>query len=188
MSIKLASGSPRRSQLLKEAGFEFEILKIVVDESFPQSMPVKDIPLFLAQKKMQEANNFRKDNDIIITADTVVILEDTVINKPFDSDDAFSILRNLSGNMHLVVSGVCIATSTYQYDLEVTTKVYFDTMTDDEIKFYIKNYKPFDKAGAYAIQEWIGINKITKIEGDYYNVVGFPMSKIYPILKTLLEG
>lgn len=187
MQIKLASGSPRRSQLLKDAGFAFEILKIDVEEDFPETMPVVDIPLFLAQKKMLEANKNRSGEEIIITADTVVILENRIINKPIDQADAIAILNDLSGKMHLVVSGVCIATSTYQYDLEVTTKVYFDSMTEEEIKFYVDNYKPFDKAGAYAIQEWIGINKITKIEGDYYNVVGFPMSKIYPILKTLME-
>ncbi len=188
MQIKLASGSPRRSQLLNDAGFAFEILKIDVEESFPETMPVTEIPLFLAQKKMSVANKNRSGEEIIITADTVVILEDRIINKPIDQADAIAILNDLSGKMHLVVSGVCIATSTHQYDLEVTTKVYFDSMTEEEIKFYVDNYKPFDKAGAYAIQEWIGINKITKIEGDYYNVVGFPMSKIYPILKTLIEG
>jgi len=188
MQIKLASGSPRRSQLLKEAGFAFEILKIDVEESFPESIPVNDVPLFLAQKKMFEANKSRSEDDIIITADTVVILENKIINKPLDEADAIAILTDLSGKMHLVVSGVCIATSTHQYDLEVTTKVYFDSMNEAEIIYYVKNFQPFDKAGAYAIQEWIGINKIVKIEGDYYNVVGFPMSKIYPILTTLMEG
>ena len=187
MHIVLASGSPRRSQLLKDAGFEFEILKMDVDESFSDTIPVKDVPLCLAQKKMQEAIKSRREGEIIITADTVVILENKIINKPLDEADGKKILQDLSGKMHLVVSGVCIATPTYQYDLEVTTKVYFDTITEEEIQFYLTHFKPYDKAGAYAIQEWIGITKITKIEGDYYNVVGFPMSKIYPVLKTLME-
>lgn len=188
MKIILASGSPRRSQILKDAGFAFEVLKMDVEESFPDTMPVDEIPIFLARKKMVEALKLSSEEAILITADTAVILENTIINKPFDSDDAFTMLRSLSGKMHEVISGVCIATSTNQYELEVTTRVYFDTLSDDEIKYYLKEFKPYDKAGAYAIQEWIGINKITKIEGDYYNVVGFPMSRIYPVLKTLLEG
>ncbi len=185
MKIILASGSPRRSQILQDAGFDFEILKMDVEESFPDTMPVAEIPIFLAKKKMEAAIQLNTEEAIIITADTAVIHENTIINKPYDSDDAFTMLRSLSGKMHLVISGVCITTPTQQFELEVTTKVYFDTLTDDEIKYYLKTFKPYDKAGAYAIQEWIGINKITKIEGDYYNVVGFPMSKIYPILTEL---
>lgn len=129
----------------------------------------------LANRKMEKAKTLCQSEDIIITADTVVILENKIIGKPIDRRDAVAILKALSGKQHKVVSGVCIALGERQYDLEITTKVYFDTLTDAEIDFYIDKYQPYDKAGAYAIQEWIGINKITRIEGDYYNVVGFPM-------------
>ncbi|MBC8045592.1 MAG: septum formation protein Maf [Fimbriimonadaceae bacterium] len=182
MKIILASGSPRRKQILTEAGFEFEVLKLDVDESFPADMPVADVPLFLAKKKMQEAKQHVQENAIIITADTVVILHETIINKPIDSEDAKNILRKLSGTMHEVISGVCILKDQKEIYIESLTKVFMHALTEEEITFYISTYKPFDKAGAYAIQEWIGLNKIYKIEGDYYNVVGFPMSDIYSIL------
>jgi len=185
MGIILASGSPRRKQILDDAGFEFSIISPDVDESFAEDVDVDSVPLMLANLKMEKAKTLCQPNDIIITADTVVILENKIIGKPIDRNDAVAILKALSGKQHKVVSGVCIAQGERQYDLEVTTRVYFDTLTDAEVDFYIDKYQPYDKAGAYAIQEWIGINKITRIEGDYYNVVGFPMSKIFPVLSAL---
>ncbi len=185
MGIILASGSPRRKQILGDAGFEFSIISPDVDESFAEDVDVDSVPLMLANRKMEKAKTLCQPNDIIITADTVVILENKIIGKPIDRNDAVAILKALSGKQHKVVSGVCIAQGERQYDLEVTTRVYFDTLTDAEVDFYIDKYQPYDKAGAYAIQEWIGINKITRIEGDYYNVVGFPMSKIFPVLSAL---
>ncbi len=185
MSIVLASGSPRRSQLLADAGFTFSIIKPDVDESFGDEIPVDEVPLMLANKKMAVAKTMCQPTDIIITADTVVILENVIIGKPKDRDDAIAILTALSGKAHTVVSGVCIAHGERQYDIDVSTKVHFAVLTQSEIAFYIDTYKPYDKAGAYAIQEWIGINKIMRIEGDYYNVVGFPMSKIFPVLSVL---
>ncbi len=185
MGIVLASGSPRRKQILGDAGFEFSIISPDVDESFSDDIAVEIVPLMLANRKMEKAKTLCQPNDIIITADTVVILENKIIGKPIDRNDAIAILKALSGKQHKVVSGVCIAQGERQYDLEVTTHVYFDSLTDAEIDFYIDAYQPYDKAGAYAIQEWIGINKITRIEGDYYNVVGFPMSKIFPVLSAL---
>lgn len=187
MSIVLASGSPRRSQLLGDAGFTFTVIKPEVDESFDAVIPVMDVPLIIANNKMAVAKTMCRTNDIIITADTVVVLEDTIIGKPTDRDDAIRILKALSGKMHTVVSGVCISQGTRQYDITVSTKVYFDVLQETEIHYYLDKYQPYDKAGAYAIQEWIGINKITRIEGDYYNVVGFPMSKIFPVLSALLD-
>ncbi|MBK8342155.1 MAG: Maf family protein [Bacteroidetes bacterium] len=168
-----------------DAGFEFSIISPDVDESFAEDVDVDSVPLMLANRKMEKAKTLCQPNDIIITADTVVILENKIIGKPIDRNDAVAILKALSGKQHKVVSGVCIAQGERQYDLEVTTRVYFDTLTDAEVDFYIDKYQPYDKAGAYAIQEWIGINKITRIEGDYYNVVGFPMSKIFPVLSAL---
>lgn len=188
IKIILASSSPRRSQILKEAGFEFEILKIDVDELFDAAMSINQVPLYLAKKKMFAAKQLIKNDSIIITADTVVILENSIIGKPENEEDAFRILKALSGKMHSVITGVCIRRNEIELEVESITKVYFETVTDEEINFYLQNYKPYDKAGAYAIQEWIGINKISKIEGDYYNVVGFPMSKIYPVLMELKES
>ena len=188
MKILLASASPRRSQILKEAGFDFEILKIDVDESFPDSMPVPEVPVYLAKKKMEEAKKYLNAENLIITADTVVILGDEIINKPLDTDDAFRMLEKLAGKTHTVISGVCISTMNEDFIFEDRTDVVFENMTEEEIKFYIDNYKPFDKAGSYAIQEWIGLNKIARIEGNYFNVVGFPMSKVYPILRQLLAA
>lgn len=185
-SIILASGSPRRSQILATAGFEFSIIKPEVDEVFSSEMPVMEVPLYLAGIKMDAALSMVAQDAIVITADTVVILDEQIIGKPKDEEDAFSILKCLSGKMHLVVSGVCLQYKGTRYDIDVTTKVYFDVMTDTEIRRYLETCKPYDKAGAYAIQEWIGMNKITRIEGDYYNVVGFPMSKIYPVLTALM--
>lgn len=185
-SIILASASPRRSQILEAAGFTFTVVKPDVEEVFDPAMPVMEVPLYLAGLKMDAARKMVADDALIITADTVVILNEQLIGKPVDEPDAFRILRALSGNMHLVVSGVCLYYKGNQYDIDVTTKVYFDHLTDVEIHAYLDTCKPYDKAGAYAIQEWIGMNKISRIEGDYYNVVGFPMSKIYPVLTALL--
>jgi len=185
MKLILASSSPRRSQILKDAGFEFEVLKKHVDESFPENMPVRQVPLFLAKKKMQEMKNDLPQDAVIITADTAVILGDEIINKPADRDDAFAMLKKLSGRMHEVISGVCISAPGGDNLIEDITKVYFETLTDAEINYYLDTCQPYDKAGAYAIQEWIGLNKIAKIEGDYYNVVGFPMNRVYKVLKGM---
>jgi len=186
-SVILASGSPRRSDILATAGFTFTVIKPDVDEVYPSTMPVREVPAYLAGIKMDAAMQMVNQDAIVITADTVVILDEQIIGKPKDAEDAFSILRRLSGNMHLVVSGVCMQYKDVRYDIDVTTKVYFDVLTDTEIRNYLETCKPYDKAGAYAIQEWIGMNKISRIEGDYYNVVGFPMSKIYPVLTALLS-
>ncbi len=187
MPIVLASGSPRRSQILKDAGFDFTVLSLDVDERFPAGMPAVNVPLMLAQRKMQAAQQHVFPEDIIITADTVVVLEDTIIGKPEDRNDAFGILRSLSGKKHTVITGICIAKGHTHVDIEVSTAVYFESLSDEEIGFYLDTFQPYDKAGAYAIQEWIGMNKISRIEGDYYNVVGFPMSKIFPVLNTFLS-
>lgn len=184
MKIILASGSPRRKQILADAGFEVEILRIDVEENYPEDMPVSEVPEYLANKKMQEAERHCKTDDIIITADTVVILDEEIIGKPTDAEDAKNILRKLSGKMHTVISGVCVHRNGNIHSFSNYTKVYVLALNEQEIDFYISKYKPFDKAGAYAIQEWIGINKIDKIEGSYYNVVGFPMSDIYAILMS----
>jgi len=183
MKIILASGSPRRRDILTAAGFTVELLKIDVDESFPANIPVRQVPMYLAKKKMQKAMQHMVDNLPLITADTVVILDNEIINKPADTEDAANMLQKLSGRTHEVITGVCILKNGKEECIEAVTNVSMNRLTDDEIRFYINTYKPFDKAGAYAIQEWIGLNKISRIEGDYYNVVGFPMSLVYAMLK-----
>lgn len=182
MKITLASASPRRKQILTEAGFEVGILKIHVEEDFPENIPVEKVPEFLAKKKMKEAVKHVSTNETVLTADTIVVLNGEIIGKPADEDDAKNILQKLSGNMHQVISGVCIRKNNAEICFDAITKVYMHSLTQAEIDFYISQYKPFDKAGAYAIQEWIGLNKIYKIEGDYYNVVGLPISEVYRVL------
>lgn len=177
----LASNSPRRQQLLREAGFDFEVKTKDVDESYPAEMLPAEVAKFLAVKK---AAAYRKDlnNEIIITADTVVKLGDNILGKPSDYEDARRMLKALSGTSHEVITGVCIASSKNDIILEDTTLVYFKELTDYEIDFYITNYRPYDKAGAYGIQEWIGMTGIEKIEGSYFNVVGLPVHKVYNAL------
>lgn len=187
MRIILASASPRRRQILQDAGFDFNVLSLDVEESFPAGLDALQVPAFLASKKMFAAKHHVRDNDaMIITADTVVILQDEIIGKPESETDAENILRKLSGNMHTVITAVCIFHNGEEILIESATKVFFAPLSNEEITQYIEQYKPLDKAGAYAIQEWIGLNKILRIEGDYYNVVGFPMSKVYPYLKDAL--
>lgn len=185
--IILASGSPRRKQILKDAGFRYEILSLDVEETFPPDMDVLQVPAFLATKKMYYACHLiPEDEALIITADTVVILDGEIIGKPLDEQDARHILRKLSGKTHQVITAVCLRNGEQEQCFESTTKVNMLPMTDEEISNYVDTARPLDKAGAYAIQEWIGLNKISSIEGDYYNVVGFPMSKIYPELQRYL--
>ena len=182
--VILASNSPRRKELLAGLGVEYEVRTLPdVDESFAEDIAVDAVPLMLANKKMEKAKTLCQPNDIIITADTVVILDNKIIGKPNDRSDAVVILKALSGKQHKVVSGVCIAQGERQYDLEVTTKVYFDSLTDAEIDFYVDKYQPYDKAGAYAIQEWIGVAGIQSIHGDFYNVMGLPVSRVLRLLQ-----
>ncbi len=164
--ILLASKSPRRSQLLKEAGFTFEVVSLNVDESYPNDMPVDEVAEFLARKKARAAVGYIKENEIVLAADSVVILGETIFGKPTDYQDAVKILRALSGKMHRVITGVCLKTKEKERSFSGLSKVFFDELSEEEIEYYIKNYHPYDKAGAYAIQEWIGLCKIKKIEGS----------------------
>ena len=182
--IILASQSPRRHHLLKSIGIEFDILSgIETDESFPADMPVDKVPVYLAKKKAETFKSFADKQTILITADTIVSIDDKILNKPQNYDEAFKMLKTLSGNRHTVITGVCITTFDKQKCFNAFTDVYFDNLTDKEIKFYVDNFKPFDKAGAYGIQEWIGYIGINKIEGSYFNVMGLPVQKLYEELK-----
>ena len=176
MKLILASQSPRRQQLLHDAGFDFEVVKIDVEETFPPHLKAEEIPMFLAEKK---ANGYAGslEHTILITADTTVWVNDTVLNKPADFDEAFAMIKSLSNKKHHVYTGVCLRTENKTHTFCGDTEVYFGKMSDDDIAYYINNYKPYDKAGAYGIQEWIGYRFVEKINGCYNNVVGFPLAQ-----------
>ncbi len=178
--IILASKSPRRAQLLKDLGLDFEIESKSVDEIFPKELSNKEVAIFLSELK---ANPFKSEikntNKLIITADTIVCLEDEVLGKPTDRTNAIQILLKLSGKHHFVITGVTILSKNKSKSFAVSTKVFFKKLTNDEITYYVDNFKPYDKAGAYGIQEWIGMIGIEKIEGSYFNVVGLPVQKLY---------
>lgn len=185
--IILASRSPRRQQLLKEMGLNFDIDTPEYDETYPPGLTGEEIALFLSRHK---AGNFKDKiagNDIIITADTIVWCNDEVLGKPADATDARRMIKALSGNTHEVITGVTILSAEKERTFTDTTKVTFDRMTDEEIDFYIDNFKPYDKAGAYGIQEWIGIAACSRIEGSYFNVVGLPVQKLYRELEGFIR-
>lgn len=181
--IILASTSPRRSFLLQQAGFEFEVQATDVDESYPHDLPVDEVPSYLARKKAYAAQHFIKKDEIILAGDSVVIVENEIFGKPTDYDDAVRILSALSGRMHRVITGVCLLSKDKEDVFSDVAKVYFDELKEEEIHYYIEHYKPYDKAGAYAIQEWIGLCKISKIEGTYANIMGLPVHLVYQRLK-----
>jgi len=184
----LASKSPRRQQLLRELGVEFEVWANGDDEElFPDGLPMTEIPMYLAKGKAQPLLSNLSKNDILITSDTIVWCNGHIIGKPTDEDDAFRILTLLSQNKHIVVTGVCLSSTTKSKCFCVTTDVYFCKLTDDEMWYYIKNYKPFDKAGAYGIQEWIGYIGVERIDGSYFNVMGLPVQQLYIQLQEFID-
>lgn len=177
--IILASQSPRRSQLLSQAGFQFEIRAKPIDEIFPEDMPSEEVAPYLARQKAEAIMPLIEEGEIALTADSVVILNDKIYGKPKDAEDAHRILRDLSGNRHQVITGVCLKDHYKERVFAGSSFVYFDELTDNEIEYYIRTCQPFDKAGAYAIQEWIGLCKINKIEGTYANIMGLPVNLVY---------
>lgn len=181
--IILASKSPRRQQLLRDAGVEFEIEVKDFDESYPSGLKAEEIALCLARKKSDCFRDILRDNEIVITADTIVWCRGKVLGKPENEAEAFDMIKALSGNTHEVITGVTILSKRKEITFSETTKVTFREMTDMEIDFYIKEFEPYDKAGAYGIQEWIGITACTRIEGSYFNVVGLPVQRVYSELK-----
>jgi septum formation protein len=175
----LASKSPRRQQLLQSLGIQFEVRIKETDEIYPEGLERNEIPVYLAKLKAAEFLPEMKERDLLITADTVVFLENEVIGKPENYEDAKRMLRKLSGKEHQVISGVCITSLQRQLAFFAVTNVRFKELSDKEIDFYISRFHPFDKAGAYGIQEWIGYIGITHIEGSFYNVMGLPVQKLY---------
>lgn len=185
--IILASRSPRRIQLLRDMGIDFDIEVRDYDESYPRNLKGAEIALFLARRK---AGSFRKEireNEIVITADTIVWCNEEVLGKPENQEDARRMIRILSGNTHEVITGVTLLTTRREISFADTTKVTFEEMTEEEINYYIDNFRPYDKAGAYGIQEWIGLSSCSSIEGSYFNVVGLPVHRVYKELKALIN-
>jgi septum formation protein len=175
----LASQSPRRHQMLKELGLEFEIRTKEVDEVYPEELTPEQIPVYLAELKASAFESDFTNNELVITADTIVCVDNWILGKPKDREDAFKMLSALSGRSHQVISGVCLKSKDKKVSFATTTSVHFKELSKQEIDYYIDNYKPFDKAGAYGIQEWIGFIGIDGIEGSYFNVVGLPIQRLY---------
>ena len=180
--IILASNSPRRKELLKGLGIDFEVRVIPdIDESYPAGIPPDEVPCYIARKKSKAYNI--KNNELIITADTVVILDNVIIEKPDDREDAIQMLHKLSGQSHQVITGVVISTLDKNISFSVKSTVSFAILTDQEITYYVDTFQPYDKAGAYGIQEWIGYIGVQEINGSFYNVMGLPVQKLYQELK-----
>ncbi|HEX8516531.1 MAG TPA: Maf-like protein [Bacteroidia bacterium] len=175
----LASKSPRRQFLLKDLGLEFEVHTKEVDESFPETLQAQEIPLYLCKKKADAFDADLAENTIVITADTIVWIDGMVLNKPENFEDAVRMLQLLSNKMHEVYTGVCIRSKNKTKSFYSLTKVYFKELSMDEITYYINNYNPYDKAGAYGAQEWIGYIAVERIEGSYFNVMGLPLKELY---------
>lgn len=180
----LASNSPRRRELLAGLGLPFRV-KVLPDvgESYPENMPADQVAGYIAREKAQAYKDIMAPDELIITADTVVIAGNDVLEKPVDAADACRMLREISGCTHHVVTGVCLTTAKRQSSFSVSTAVTFKKLSAEEIDFYVEHYKPFDKAGAYGIQEWIGMTGVTAITGSYFNVMGLPVQRIYEELR-----
>lgn len=183
-NIILASKSPRRQQFLKDLDIPFTIQLKEVEEVYPKELQASEITDYLADLKSKPFANSLTENDVLITSDTIVWLDNKALGKPKDTKDAFRILQALSGKKHQVITSVSLKGTNFQTIFNDTTNVYFKELTVDEINYYIENHQPFDKAGSYGIQEWIGFIGIERIEGSYYNVMGLPVQKLY---KELLK-
>lgn len=182
--IILASNSPRRKELLSGLDLEYEIMVLPnIDESYPLNIQKEEVALYIAKKKAQAYTDLFTDNKLVITADTVVVIDDKILGKPIDEADAKQMLRELSGKTHQVITGVCLTTSNKQKSFSVISDVRFSNLDESEIEYYVSKYKPLDKAGAYGIQEWIGYIGVEYISGSYFNVMGLPIQKLYQELK-----
>ena len=182
--ILLASNSPRREELLRGIDIDFEIKVLAdIDESYPDNLPLEEVAEFIAIKKANSYISILNDDELMITADTVVILGEKIYGKPINKEEAKEMLHNLSGETHRVISGVCLTSTKKQSSFSVTSDVEFSQLTDEEIEYYVDRYSPFDKAGAYGVQEWIGYIGVKHINGSYYNIMGLPIQRLYTELK-----
>lgn len=186
--VILASKSPRRQELLQQMDIDFRVVLKEVDESFPSDLQPGEVALYIARKKAEAFDESVEDNEIVITADTIVTIDGIILGKPEDEEDAVRMLKLLSGKKHEVITGVAFLHKHEIRSFSDSTTVYFKELSEEEMRFYIQTYKPFDKAGAYGIQEWIGHSAIEKIEGSYNNVVGLPTFRVYQELQKLLAG
>lgn len=183
--IVLASNSPRRKELLQRMGVNFKVRTLFgIDESYPDSHRGEDIVCYISRNKAKAYQSSMAPNELLITADTIVYVDGEVMGKPKNAEQAKEMLHKLSGKTHQVITGVTIVTAKRTENFGVTSQVKFTNITDEEINFYVDNYLPFDKAGAYGIQEWIGIVAVEEIKGSYFNVVGLPVQRLYQKLKT----
>jgi septum formation protein len=186
--IVLASQSPRRKQLLEWAEIPFDVMVRETDELYPAHLPVTDIPVYIARNKALAIKQELTHPRIILAADTIVVLQNQVIGKPRDRQHAIDILQSLSGRQHQVITGVVVLKGEEEIAFADVTEVLFHTLTKQQIQFYVDKYQPYDKAGAYAIQEWIGVVGIQSVKGDFYNVMGLPVSKVAKVLDKLLKA
>jgi len=177
-TIILASQSPRRKQLLEWAEIPFEVVVANTDEHFPPGLAPEEIAIYIARNKALAVQQKRKEGEVILAADTIVVLNDNIIGKPVHREEAITILLALSGEKHRVITGVVILKDGKEISFADTTEVEFHDLTIDQIEFYVDKYSPYDKAGAYAIQEWIGVVGIKSVKGDFYNVMGLPVSRV----------
>ena len=178
--VILASNSPRRKELLAGLGVDYEVRTLPdVDESYPETLQGADIPLYIAQEKADAYVAMMQPGELMITADTIVWLDGKVLGKPRDREDALQMLRTMSGRTHEVFTGVCITTTDWQRSFTAQTEVRFATLSEEEIAYYVDNFQPMDKAGAYGVQEWIGFIGVENISGSYYNIMGLPVQKLY---------
>ena len=182
----LASRSPRRQQLLRELGINFDVVIKEYEEIFPEGLTGEEIARYVAYEKAASFKNEISDNEIVIAADTIVWCNNKVLGKPQDRDDAIRILKEISGNTHEVITGVSLRSDTKELTFSESTKVTFEVLTKEEIIYYIDQFKPYDKAGAYGIQEWIGIIACSHIDGSYFNVVGLPVQRLYKELQKFI--
>ncbi|KAA6350006.1 Septum formation protein Maf [termite gut metagenome] len=187
--IILASNSPRRQELLTGLGIEYT-LKIMpdIDESYPQTLKGEEIPLYIARKKADAYKTIIQPDELVITADTIVWLEGEMLGKPNNESEAIQMLGKLSGKTHHVITGVYLTTAGWQRCFSSVTEVTFAMLTQEEIDYYVKNYRPFDKAGSYRVQEWIGFVGVKSISGSYYNVMGLPVQRLYKELKAIYQN
>ncbi|WP_313597977.1 Maf family nucleotide pyrophosphatase [Epilithonimonas vandammei] len=183
MNLLLASNSPRRKELLTQLGYQFDIVKIDVDESYPSDLKPHEIAEYVSAKKAKAFDV--NENEILLTSDTIVALDQKILLKPKDENEAFEMIKSLSGKVHQVYTAFTIKTANSEISKTSKTDVEFSEISDEEINFYIKNYKPFDKAGSYGIQEWLGMAKIKNISGSFYSVMGLPVDLVYEELKKL---
>jgi septum formation protein len=186
-NVILASGSPRRQEFFKDLNIDFEIRLKPIEEVYPNELKHEEITNFLSELKAKPFQNELNSNDLLVTSDTIVWFDNGALGKPKDANEAFNMLKRLSDATHDVITSVCFTTTTVQKTVNALTKVTFKNLSDDEIWYYLNTFKPYDKAGAYGIQDWIGKVAVTNIEGSYFNVMGLPLHLVYKTLNELAD-